>query len=418
MKCIFLFLSEHKDNNVPIEYMTPEQKSITGIQTNDAPVKWLISKADNNIGKVICLVTPEARERAFPKMKELVASVCGGRVPVVDIPFEVENGLKNDTLEMITNELSFIDSVMLDVTGGTRDVNMEIVLLSRVLSYKGIKIERVAYSNLRARKIIDITNMFKTLDLITGMHDFSDSGNAYTLNEYAKGQCESSIRDLIKVLNRLTDAISLCRIDAVYSELDNFNRALDKAEERTADPIMRSLLPVFRAKFGDGLDLLSLIKWCINSNMLQQALTLYSECMPRYIIESGNYVSYRYSDDIAPDKLFFRLISIGNRGRYDEECSEYHTWYLTINNFHSLIKSSAFESEIPVDGLLLILEDFIFIRLMRNLVNHASSENIPSYSEVIELLENHGYTRPDKIKRTSQLKTILLRAIEHLDICR
>ena len=54
------------------------------------------------------------------------------------------------------------------------------------------------------------------------------------------------------------------------------------------------MVKLIRKKFGMGdegnLSYLQLISWCVENNMLQQALVLYIEKMPEYYVEKGVFL--------------------------------------------------------------------------------------------------------------------------------
>src|SRR5699024_6163510 len=81
----------------------------------------------------------------------------------------------------------------------------------------------------------------------------------------------------------LWGTIAICRTEQLPERMEAFNAAMDGAEKH-ADLLMRALLPAFRQKYGKKMTIPGIIKWCVESDMLQQALTIYKERIPGYIL--------------------------------------------------------------------------------------------------------------------------------------
>ena len=77
---LLVFISDYKEGNEPEEYRVHGDEGaaswwIEGTQTNDAPVKYLISKAlkdDNKIEKIICMVSEKVREKGIEQFECMV----------------------------------------------------------------------------------------------------------------------------------------------------------------------------------------------------------------------------------------------------------------------------------------------------------------------------------------------------------
>jgi len=57
--------------------------------------------------------------------------------------------------------------------------------------------------------------------------------------------------------------------------------------------------------------------------------------------------------------------------------------------------------------------DYLYIRLLRNMINHASAQAIPSQQELMDYLKDSGYKPIDQV-RTDDVKRALERGLEHL----
>ena len=91
------------------------------------------------------------------------------------------------------------------------------LLLSRMLSYKGIRTADAVYSNFNAKAVEDISHLIELFDLVGGMQELTSFGNVQTLCAYYDQQIkrnqprDEKIIALLTSMERLTETITLCR---------------------------------------------------------------------------------------------------------------------------------------------------------------------------------------------------------------
>lgn len=197
-----------------------------------------------------------------------------------------------------------------DCTGGPRHAIMMLINIIRLLQYNDVEIGSLFYSNWisskRAGKIEQINDVYRFYNLIAGAEEFVNFGSVKDLQGYFQNRnISAELDDLLLAMGEFADEVKLCRrwrfVDAIdhlrkaiktfEGKWENVEHRLDTVIEsnddvRLNDMLMFQLLPQIHKDYSDLLrehDPLSLIKWCLNQGLLQQALTLYTESIPYYL---------------------------------------------------------------------------------------------------------------------------------------
>ena len=300
-KKIILFLSQLHPGAKEQIYRCPDGSEVWGTQTNEAPVRFLL-RAYPDITEILCIVTQEAEETAWAGFQDTVAREAPG-VALRRVAFQEGQDFSADPLGEIVSSVETGDEILLAPTGSFRNAVMDLLLLSRVLSYKGITTARAVYSNYKTGEVEDVSRLIQMFELVGGMQELTSFGSVRTLRSYYAAQPaekqDGKINDLLTAMEKLAETITLCRTRLIDQSLEQFNKALSEAEN-CDDPLMRTLLPVFRGKFGKRLTTPGLIKWCVESDMLQQALTIYKERIPAYILRDRKDLLAVCADAPAP----------------------------------------------------------------------------------------------------------------------
>lgn len=423
-KKVILFLSELRPNVREKEYICPGGLRVTGGQTNEAPVKYLLA-AYPDITQILCIVTPRAYATAWQRFSETVTAAAPG-VTLRQIPFADGEDFSDGPLTEVMRQVQSGDEIFLETTGGFRNAIMHLLLLSRILSFRGIRTEKAVYSNFENSEIQDVSHLIGLFDLVGGMQEMTSFGNTRTLRAYfGRPAGNPAVEQLLASVEVLQEAIALCRTKDLADIMGEFDRALGNAEQCT-DPLMQQLLPAFRQKFGSKgkkLTTPALIKWCIQSDMIQQALTVYTERIPAYIIHSGRHLlvgeqvrqppaqSYEDRDAVQFTKDFLLL---SKRYRLVErQDNSVRSYVETLENLEYLIKDSGYQVLCPIDQMHRICMDYLYIKMVRNMTNHANSEGVEDQTELMRYLESFGYESIDRISVKS-VRTALLSGLDHL----
>lgn len=436
---IILFLSVFNSRSEEKNYTCPDDSTVPGTQTNDAPVRYLL-RAHPDIQKILCVVTTNARETAWEHFQHIVKEAASA-VEMLPIPYEENENFSEKAIPMILEHVQRDDEIFLDVTGGFRNANMYLLLLSRVLSYKGIRTVGAVYSNFQAKRVEDVFHLIEMFDLVGGMQELTSFGNVQTLRAYYDQQARKSQRQdgkivaLLNSMERLNETITLCRTSQMEERMKEFNSALTDAEE-CEDPLMRTLLPVFREKFERKLTTPGLIKWCVENGMIQQALTIYKERIPTYLIRDRtdilevkahaplpNNLSRYENEDEA--RFYEHLLKIGGNMRSSLRRANASAYYadegrdptvITLKYMDDdMLSSSYFKVNCTTHKLSEILMDYLYIRALRNMIHHANDSSTTSQKDIEECLVDAGYKRLEDV-RLDDVKKVLLKSLDHLKL--
>ncbi len=320
---LLLFLSDYKEGIKPVRYTAegPDGKEqyFDGMQTNDAPVKYLICKAAENgdlIQKILYIVTEKVRKnKDHKKFEQMVESYIQSD--------EKLRGLYRDQ-EITYQEIAYTDSkretsvravevyrqiasgsgfdqgtkknVYIDYTGGLRDISFLMTVIIRYLEYHDIFCKEIVYSNWYDQKIYSIFCIYDMFQLLSGVHQFVSTGNAELLETCYQKENDEDTKELLSQIVQFSHVMSLCDVEKVDQIMENLQKGLDRYEEKKEkesffSEIFSDMISLIRKKLNIQKDQKytypHLIKWCLDNHMVQQALTLYVEKMPQYYYESG-----------------------------------------------------------------------------------------------------------------------------------
>lgn len=186
-----------------------------------------------------------------------------------------------------------------DLTGGMRDTNMLMLDLTRLLEYSGLQIGLLLYSNLicyekKIGRVDELQNIYDLFQLIAGVEEFVNFGSVTALkNYYADKKLSESLTNLLAAMKNFAEAIKLCHYGQFRDAIINLHDAVRDfapAQDDTQDILMARLIGRIREDYHNlivnrDLDDLEVIRWCLNHDYLQQALTLYTERIPEYLGE-------------------------------------------------------------------------------------------------------------------------------------
>lgn len=203
----------------------------------------------------------------------------------------------------------------IDTTGGFRNAAMLFLIVGRIMSYLGIEVANIFYTSWNKGKctVHEIKDIYDLLDLIAGFEEFLMFGSAKKLNDHYKLDSfvrtkgdqdlnQKSINDLIKAMNRFSDVINISRRGEFKTELSYLAERLSKIrfdQDSSAEdfnyqlikflrePIEKEYTSLFEPKMLNINDDLSYVEWCLKHDYVQQALTLFKECVPTVLIERG-----------------------------------------------------------------------------------------------------------------------------------
>ena len=345
---ILSLFSNNRERKV-FSYSCPDGRAVEGALSNEPSIKYLLED-DPAITEILCICSPEARSDSLDYFTDMIGSCYPDRITVTPIDYDdKKTSFENEPLKDILSHTSEGDEICLDTTGGKRNDIMHLLFITRVLSYTGISVRKVVYTQWNPNEVRDITFIARMFDLVEGVQDLSSFGNIGKLrNYYGTPAQDARIEALLVSVERLVEAITLCKVDYTDELVEEFNDSLSHAA-KCDDVLMRQLLPTFQKKFGKDkkLKIPGLIRWCLESGMIQQALTVYVERMPDYLINQ------RKSEYLTVSQNTLDAV----------ECDGHHNQYASwlsdnlLNLSYSLQRYKAGDGEKEVKFTLLVREN-------------------------------------------------------------
>lgn len=273
---------------------------VKGINTNDAPVKYLIqyiAGKGGTVDKIIAVTTDKAKPalKAFSDTLKNFSEEVNIPVPAPE-PVSAEDDEYTDTVKQITEKFRKNDCAYIDTTGGFRNSAYVLMCVVRILEYSGIRLEKAVYSKQETLTINDITDVYRKYDLINAVDAFTNYGNSYGLKQYFSDTDEPVMNEVITAMNNFSEKILLCRtadLSDTLAKLKSLLEKLSNTETDSADIILfKSLIETVREKLymnSPTIEYPDIVRWCLDNRLIQQAVTVYVERMPEYFYKKGYF---------------------------------------------------------------------------------------------------------------------------------
>lgn len=339
---ILLFLSKYcndkKPSNYEVEDIREQGRTFEGTQTNDAPVKYLLHNAADNgdrIEKIVCIVTKEVKEnKDDEKFKDMVNDYIQTDQRLSDyyqdtkIEFspvkynEDIKGTEKRSLDIYSQMSKVLlheeqSSIYIDYTGGLRDTSFLMTVIIRYLEYHNSICKRIVYSNKDKTMICVMDCIYDMFQLLNGVDQFTRTGNAELLEKCSEKEKDEKTKDLLEKIVKFSKVMSICDIKAIdehfLTEIDNGLKNYEKNAARASlfSEIFRDMIGIIKKKLyieaGKSLGYPELIRWCLDNNMIQQALTLYIEKMPMYYYKTKMLIFPKEMPKLNPGKTKERV---------------------------------------------------------------------------------------------------------------
>ncbi len=278
-----------------------------GIQTNEAAAKLFISTLEEkgeSLDKIIYTASKEVCQwernvegKEYPSteayFKYAISRYCAENH--YHLPKLVRaSANKTDIIpKKLIREIEKEEApvIFIDTTGGKRDDSDRLQLFARFLIYKGVTIEMSVYSDQKYG--IKNADMNELLEILDGISQFTATGQSDLLKNALKG--EMRLEPLLGYMDRFTQSLQLCQteeLDKILSDMDDelINVEKNVRTKSSRLQIFIQFIPLIREKFfvqsdNERIDYISIVKWCIKNALIQQALTIYVECIPFYLLD-------------------------------------------------------------------------------------------------------------------------------------
>ncbi|MGN0593581.1 MAG: hypothetical protein ACI4I6_00335 [Hominimerdicola sp.] len=283
--------------------------TVSGQQTNEAAIKYVVKKLkskNKKLDKIILLETNEVVNNPISQndirtTHTYLSEIIEKETPGTTISQLKLNDSKAENLNKLTEVLKVSENpdeinIYFDSTGGTRDVSDWIKMVVKFLEYSGYKIADVLYSDITKSKDIsgNIYCVKDTLiDLINGAEEFTSTGRCDILYQILnKDNSNSQIVDLIKAMKEFSDSLLICQVNKIDNVVDNLKKKILQAEQLNSsvlteeESLFKNLIPQIKEKLylNGEINTLTIIKWCVENNLIQQALTIFESKIPQFIL--------------------------------------------------------------------------------------------------------------------------------------
>lgn len=281
-----------------------KQQKITGILTNEAGIKYLqksLALKNEKLDKIIALCTQSVLNDKLPNfdnkttigyLKDTISDV-----DIVETSVSMSDSINDVTKIMeLINDDSSDNKIYIDITGGLRDTVYTVTLIGRFCEFNNIPVEQVIYAQYNYQEpsvIKDFSANFRILDLLNSMSEFISFGSITNLANYFKNSKNSELNALIQTMQSFTNFIILGKTTELEDILCKFRNNIEefkKSKQTTStEQILLYMTDTLQSKFflGKEIDYLSIINWCLDNNLIQQALTLYTEKIPDYLFNKN-----------------------------------------------------------------------------------------------------------------------------------
>lgn len=357
MKNILLFfLSDIHLNDKTKEFRISPYQGLNGkeyncIQTNESAVDYIMDYLDNKLDALFFFSTNKTKEylavmnegdfvtqthvewfenRIIKKHPELVGSFY---IVDYDENKDTEEGIRQVTA-MTERIKKYLDDsgdkdirVYADMTGGFRHASMMMLSVMQLLNqYRGIKIEKVLYSNWKKKdetakhttgvnamvlkdiekahgEVEDVTELHRMFTLVSGTDEFVNFGSVKEIDHYFENRQKSlALGNLLDTMRAFSDAIKICRtnkIEALVRQLRSRITDFSTEPKKTVhEKIFEQIITILKEEYGllllPNATQLDIIEWCIKKGFLQQAMTLCTEWLPFVLVNK----KICYTDDM------------------------------------------------------------------------------------------------------------------------
>ena len=296
----------------------PPEDGPKSLQTNETGMLYL---QDNGIylNTIFAFVTKEAEDTALPYLKEKFGT---DKFETIDAAFDDDAyACMQRMAEMMKMLKKYKQEnpdvkVHMDFTGGPRNASMLLLALFQLLKHDGFDLGRIIYTKFERENpyayfiVEDAKELLQMFTLISGAEEFSRFGSATQINEYFKDNqptCSSDIQAILEAMDDFSEKLKICSSQKIMMDsIRKLSNALDKCDSITFDEntenkyreeFFTTMLPGIKEKYAiilderrtnkKGKNIFSLIYWCAAKGFLQQALTYYTEWIPKYLCDSN-----------------------------------------------------------------------------------------------------------------------------------
>lgn len=327
-------------DGVPISY--------SAWHTNEAPIKLLIDYAIANKNPIDGIVylrsnlcrdakvnldgveyTAETyyKERVKQHLESQNVSDWETERFFIPISYEYSSDGAAEKLSEIIQAIGRNVVVDVDVSGGLRDAQL---LLSHAIEFieagdDSVDLGTTVYASLNRAsmqgKLTSQNDIYGLSGLISAIDVFMRYGRSERLAELFAECGNDRVTELCESMSDFSADLSVCRMKDIYETVKRVHECLDALEKdndtsRSDVVLLRSLVPTIREGFVDssGNDadrIISVMRWCVERQMLPQALALYREKAPEILVMKGYVARGEGAAEESNEKWVSHFVALG-----------------------------------------------------------------------------------------------------------
>lgn len=219
--------------------------------------------------------------------------------------FTDDRQVSASVIEAAEKVIEFNDIIHLhiDFNGGQRYIAFMLLAVANLMKIRDIDIQHVMTMNFDNKvisvldghrtELVPIQNMsplFNSFDLISGINEYVKYGRINGLKKYFEPAGNQEIHKLLQSMEKFSHHLQLCRTGYIMKNKDELLQELNTFIEKegqqkdTYSILFRHVSEDIRLGYHGLLDgeLPEIINWCVERDMIQQALTFTSEELPGY----------------------------------------------------------------------------------------------------------------------------------------
>lgn len=295
-----------------IEY----RSGITAKQSNEACCKYLLKRGPRpNLIIMLCtkdaisVTKDEKTIRSADYFQDAITQYCqeiGCPVPQFQIVKLLRDAEKSNHFGKAITQVENIikaDSpqnthILIDTAGGLRNISIMMQSMTKLLNYNGYKTDAY-YTNYTEKRVFhDHTD--KQMEIMEAIAEFAEHGTVHKLRKYFQNHENQQIHDLLNAMSDFSDSIQICRTEKlpeimeqkILPALDRLDSLRGAAANHEDIAALKQMTDYIRLRFGwnpmgTKITTIQLIRWCLGNGLIQQAATLYTDTLPKYLLNLG-----------------------------------------------------------------------------------------------------------------------------------
>ncbi len=237
----------------------------------------------------------------------------------------------------------------IDFNGGQRYMAFMILSIANLMKARKVAIQDIMTMNYDngpdgAVSIQSMKAVFGCIDLVSGITEYLNYGRIKTLKEYFEGCKNDKVRAILSSMEEFSHDMQLCRTRLIFErkgklkeELESYLEDAKRNSRQDAFEILFSyVVQDILNGYGPLLkgDLPEVVRWCVEKEFIQQALTFFVERMPIYFFDTGLYESTQ-GERKEYDTFLNRCseLYIKNRGKDGKEKKLIQNYVSNFSNY-------------------------------------------------------------------------------------